>query len=375
MAAPSGTDESTGGGIALALRRVVVGYRVVSVAWLWLLAAVVLVTEPQARVAIVLGAALLATLWSVATVALAERASVLLRSALWLGADVAVSGAVIILSTAAGSERGFSGGYPFSTVALAAYGGGYPGAIGAAVVLSVVSFVELGADAISSSLVYLAGAGVLVWAIGVIRRNEAERQALEQRLATEQAERARSQERADTGAALHDSVLQTLALIQRRSDDPAAVSTLARRQERDLRDWLGGRGRLGGGDQAMFAAALADAAADVEADYPITVEVVAVGDAAIDDRLAQVVAAAREAMLNAAKHAGVATASVYAEIGDDTISVFVRDRGAGFDPRAVPADRRGVSSSIVDRVERSGGSAVIRSAPGAGTEVELSLPR
>ena len=367
----------SGGGIALAVRRVAVGYRVVGALWLWLLAFVVLATESGIAVGVVVGTGLLATGWALATVAVAARRSVLLHSPVWLAVDVAVSAAVIVLSAAADNERGFAGGYPFSTVALAAYGGGYPAAFAAAGVLSVVTLRTVGAgEAIGSVLVYLAGGGVIVWAIGVIRRNEAERRALEQRLAAEQAERARSQERADTGAALHDSVLQTLALIQRRSDDPAAVSTLARRQERDLRDWLGGRGRLGGaGEGRSLAVAVADAAAEVEEHYPVTVEVVTVGDIPLDDRVEALVAAAREAIVNAAKHADVSTLAVYAEVGGDAVTAFIRDRGAGFDPAAVPEDRRGISESIVGRVERAGGTAAIRATPGGGTEVELTLPR
>ena len=358
----------------MALRRVVVGYRLVGALWLWLLVAIVLVTEPDVRVAVVLGAAVLATLWTVATVSLAERAPVLVRSPLWLLADTAVSAGIVVLGNVAASRRGFSGGYPFSSVALSAYAAGYPGALAAAITLSLVSLFVLGWDAIGATLVYIAGGSVIVWAIGVIRRNEAELRALEQRLAAEQAERARSQERADTGAALHDSVLQTLALIQRRSDDPSAVASLAREQERDLRDWLGGRGRLGGASEPFLAAALADAAADVERTYPITVDVVTVGDAPLDERLEAMVAAAREAMVNAAKHAGVPTVAVYAETASDSVTIFIRDRGTGFDSGAVPADRRGVSQSVIGRVQRAGGTATIRSSVGAGTEVELTLP-
>ncbi len=364
-----------GSGLGLALRRVVVGYRVVGLLWLWLLAIVVLVTEPQAKAGVVVGTALVATLWTVATVSVGARAPATLRSPLWIAADIALSAAVILLSVQAGAQRGFTGGYPFSTVLLAAYGGGYAGGFAAAGVLSGVSAWQLvETEAVSSSLVYLAGAGVIVWAIRVIRRYEMERRALEASLAQEQAERARSEERADTAAALHDSVLQTLALIQRQGDDPAAVASLARRQERDLRDWLAGRGRLGGASQDTFAAALKDAAAAVEQDYPITVDVVTVGDVALDDRIDSLVAAAREAIVNAAKHAGVSAASVYAEVGTDDVTVFVRDRGRGFDPADVPPDRRGIRESIHGRMQRCDGATAVHSSPGAGTEVELRVP-
>ena len=363
-----------GEGISLALRRVVLGYRVVGLVWLWLLIVVAL-RESIAEWTLVIGAGLLATIWTALTLSAAARAPAILRSPWFIALDVAATAALIVLSATASPSRGFFGGYPFSTVLVAGFGAGYPGAFAAAVILSLVSVAQLGAgEAINSSLVYLAGAGVTVWGFDVLRRNEAQRRALEQRLAAEEAESARSQERADTAAALHDSVLQTLALIQRRSDDPAAVASLARRQERDLRDWLVQRGALGGKSHRTLAAALKDAAADVEQDYPITVDVVTVGDVELDDPRTALVAAAREAIVNVAKHAGVGSAAVYAEVEASAVRVFVRDRGAGFDPAAVPADRRGISESIVGRMERHGGSARVRAVAGSGTEVELTMP-
>ncbi len=200
-------------------------------------------------------------------------------------------------------------------------------------------------------------------------------------LAAERTERIRSQERADVGAHLHDSVLQTLALIQRSAEDPKQVSALARRQERELRGWLAdgdahapGDGESRGPGERL-AAALEAAAAEVEAAVGGSVEVVAVGDCPLDERGAAVLAAAREAILNAAKFAGQAPVSVYAELSDERIQVFVRDRGAGFDPASVPPERRGVRESIVGRMRRAGGRAAVRSLPGGGTEVEIALER
>ena len=192
-------------------------------------------------------------------------------------------------------------------------------------------------------------------------------------LSEERAERIRSEERAEMAAHLHDSVLQTLALVQQRSDDPRAVATLARRQERELRAWLSRRAAPGG--ESRLAAALEGAAAEVERDHGVPVEVVAVGDADLDDAGAALVAAAREAMVNAAKFGGDAQVDVYAEALDHELQVFVRDRGPGFDLDAVPSDRRGVRESIVARMERHGGRAVVSSSRDAGTEVELVLPR
>ena len=189
-------------------------------------------------------------------------------------------------------------------------------------------------------------------------------------LTQERAERIRSQERAEVAAHLHDSVLQTLALVQKRADDPRAVAQLARQQERELRSWLFDRTT---GEEGNLRAALEAAAAEVERQHGATVDVVAVGDRALDDHVLALVAAAREAMVNAAKHGG-GTVSVYAEAsGDGPAKVFVRDRGPGFEPDAVPPDRKGIAESIVGRMQRHGGTAQVHTQPGAGTEVELTL--
>ena len=189
-------------------------------------------------------------------------------------------------------------------------------------------------------------------------------------LATERRERIRSEERAEMAAHLHDSVLQTLALIQRNADDPRAVVTMARRQERELRGWLF-ENELDQPAAETLAAALARAGAEVEGLHGVSVDVVAVGDLALDDRLRALVAAAREAMVNAAKWSGDQTISVYAEVREGEASVFVRDWGAGFDLESVAPDRHGVRESIVDRMARHGGKAAVRTSPGEGTEVEL----
>ena len=190
-------------------------------------------------------------------------------------------------------------------------------------------------------------------------------------LSEERRERVRSQERADVAAHLHDSVLQTLALLQKNAGDSATVATLARRQERELRSWLYGNDEQPGDS---LVAALRASAADVEDTHHVPVEVIAVGDASLDPDVAALARAAREAMINAAKHAGVDRVDVYAETDGQTAHVFVRDRGVGFDLAAIADDRMGVRGSIVDRVERHGGTATIRSEPGGGTEVALSVP-
>ena len=199
-------------------------------------------------------------------------------------------------------------------------------------------------------------------------------------LSEERRERVRSQERANLAAHLHDSVLQTLALIQRNADSPREVTRLARSQERELRTLLyagvGAEAATAGDLPGRVGDALRAVAAEVEDAYAVTVDLVVVGDDIdLDKRLHAFVGAVREAMVNAARHSGVDTLSAYAEVEPGAVVAYVRDRGCGFDLDAVAPDRQGVRGSIIDRVERHGGEATIRSAPGAGTEVTIRMAR
>jgi signal transduction histidine kinase len=242
-------------------------------------------------------------------------------------------------------------------------------AIGAAGVLVLVvghpTRAALGA--VGGALLVIAAIVVVFgpWWLSLVRDLIAERQA-----------RALAEERAQMAAHVHDSVLQTLALIQRSADDPQHVVRLARSQERELRSWLF-EGRPPGtiGDEATT---LADGVGllqrQVEADHGITVQVVVVGDCELNDRLRALLDASREATVNAAKWSGAPQVSLYAEVEPDATTMFVRDRGRGFEPDDVPGDRQGIAHSIRDRVERLGGSVAIRSSPGQGAEVELSMP-
>jgi len=188
----------------------------------------------------------------------------------------------------------------------------------------------------------------------------------------ERRKRIRSEERSELAAQLHDSVLQTLSLIQRNSDDPATMVQLARGQERELRAWLYGQGPIGSTDR--LGAGLETAAVEIEREFTTPIEVVVVGDVAADSRITGLLAAAREAMLNATRHSGADKIDVFAEATPDRVTVFVRDTGIGFDQTAVDEDRRGLADSIIGRLERLGGTATIDTSPGEGTEVELSLP-
>ncbi|HTJ76351.1 MAG TPA: ATP-binding protein [Acidimicrobiales bacterium] len=192
-------------------------------------------------------------------------------------------------------------------------------------------------------------------------------------LGVERQERIRSQERAEVAAHIHDSVLQTLALIQRNSADARTVSTLARSQERELRNWLYGKPEVESG--GSLATSIQKVSDEIEDLHGVAVETVEVGDCPVDERVVALVSASREALTNAARHSGQACVSLYFEVEDDQVTVFVRDRGRGFDPDQVPLDRRGIAESILWRMERHGGKAVVRSEPGQGTEVELVMPR
>ncbi len=192
------------------------------------------------------------------------------------------------------------------------------------------------------------------------------------RLTAERMARARSQERAEMAAHLHDSVLQTLALVQKRAGDPDEVAKLARRQERELRSWLAGDEPARPGER--LADALRAAAAEVEEHHGAQVEAVVVGDAPLDERMEALVAATREALTNAAKFASAGgPVRLYAEIENGGARVFIDDRGPGFDPESIPDDRRGIRESIIGRMSRYGGRAEVRSEPGDGTEVELTV--
>jgi len=193
-----------------------------------------------------------------------------------------------------------------------------------------------------------------------------------QQLTEERRERIRSQERAEVAAHLHDSVLQTLAMIQR-SDSSRRMVSLARSQERELRAWLYGANERESAErlQPMFE----EVAARIEQMYEMPVELVVVGDTLVDDQVRALSQASYEALQNAARHSSADVVAMYVEVEPDAITVFVRDEGKGFDPKAIPEDRRGICDSIVGRMQRHGGYATVRSEPGAGTEIELQMRR
>ena len=212
-----------------------------------------------------------------------------------------------------------------------------------------------------AALAVLAGAGLVLapWGLRLVRE-----------LGDERAARAREAERADIAAHLHDSVLQTLALIRARADQPAEVARMARAQERELREWLYDDRSAPG---TSLAAALREVIGEVEDGRAVAIDAVVVGDRVPDADTEALLQATREALVNAVVH-GRPPVSLYLEVAEDGVEVFVRDRGAGFDLDAVPSDRFGVRESIMGRVRRRGGTATVTSRPERGTEVHLRVP-
>jgi signal transduction histidine kinase len=276
----------------------------------------------------------------------------------------------------AGAKDGFAGAF--------LGGGGWSAAIrivaGVALVITGIGVVVLRSGSLDQ--VQFALIAVIATLIGVAVLTIPFWLRLVRDLSDERKARIRTDERAEIAAHLHDSVLQTLALIQKQSEQPREVARLARSQERELRGWLYGPNGYGKpvekSDETptsgQLSEALATACGEVEDTFAISVGQVVVGDAELDEALVALVQAAREAIVNAAKHAGVEEVSVYAEVEPTSVTVFVRDRGKGFDPDVVPDDRHGLADSIRGRMTRHGGTCKVRTAPGEGTEVQLAMP-
>jgi signal transduction histidine kinase len=363
------------------LGRIVVGYRGLAVGWAVLL---VLVAEtgdtsfarrwvPWVEVALIVA-------WFAWTVWLRGRRPAVLHAWWFLAVDLTIAIAVLLASWAAGDASvSLSGGYPLSTLAVFVYGrAGAGGIIAGTGLLAAALARRVGADEVNLAAVvsdiasWTFPAVVFSWATGVIRSFDHRRRRSDAALADERAERARVEERAEVAAHLHDSVLQTLALIQRSAEDADEVVTLARGQERELRGWLYGMERAPLGESLV--GALEAVSAAIESESKVKVELISVGDTPMSEGVRSLTAAIRESITNAARHAGVDVVHVYSEVEDGVAEVFVRDRGSGFDLATVPADRAGVRESIIGRMDRAGGKAHIKSSTDRGTEVRLTLP-
>ncbi len=306
-------------------------------------------------------------------------ALLLLREAgFWLGDAVVWPVALVTLGSSVIWSRGATGDSAgWNRLASAATNAESPGraalvrlGAGGLLVVSGLATFLVGSDTLRTTGGAVIAVAITGLGVGLILGPWMVRQA--QQLAEERRERIRSQERAEVAAHLHDSVLQTLAMIQR-SDSSRRMVGLARSQERELRAWLYGADDEHAADrlQPVFE----DVAARIEQRYELPVELVVVGDMLVDDQVHALSSAAYEALQNAAQHSGATSVSMYVEVEPEHVTVFVRDEGKGFDPDAIPDDRRGLDESIVGRMQRHGGRATIRSDAGVGTEIELQLPR
>lgn len=364
-------------GIDATFARIAAGSRIVAAVWMAILGAVTLARDTDVRTAYVVGVIVVGFLWALAATVVAYPQRALSRE--MLAIDLAVGVLSLLAPGLAGTTASFYGGLPLIIVAIAALRGRMEGLVSAAVLIvtvlaTIVSDIFSFREIIGETTLIFAylGVGVLVaWIGDVLRQAEEQLVAANDAVAEARAAAAREAERADIGRHLHDSVLQTLALIQRDADDPQKVTISARRQERELRDWLFG---AASSSALGFDEGLRRAGASVEERFGVSVDVVVVGDAEPSDAVSGLIAAAGEAMTNAARHAGVSEIDVYGESTGGALAVYVRDRGSGFDPDSVPPDRRGVKSSIIERIAGLGGDATVKSSVGTGTEWTMTVP-
>ncbi len=353
------------------LKRLVVGFRVLSWVWMTLLVATTLASDEGASVGVTVAAEVLATVWMVVTVVVAYRTTQL--GSWWF---FAMDGAVCLLigaaSTIAGAEDFFHGGYLLSWLMVAAYVGGTLAALAAAGALiaeQVIVHVIEGKGTVPA--LGSIGFGIFAFILGVtvdsLRRSDRERRVAVAALEREQAEAARREERERLADQIHDTLLQTLHAIQIQADDPTRTRYLARQQERELRRAIA---TLQSAHDQSFRVAILSIRDEVAAMYPVEIDAVVRFDTDMTPGLSTLVEAAREAMLNAAAHSGVSEIELFSEhIVDGRVVVHVRDRGRGFDSAKVSPDR-GIGR-FVDRLRSVGGSVAIDSSPERGTECTM----
>lgn len=363
-----------------ALRRAALLFRLLAVAWMAVMVVISLVDDDGGRTWVVVVSLLVAmagAAWSTRHL-LAGRPF----TPAFLGGDALVALLVAVSPQLAGSTDAFYGGYPMSAVVMVAVALDVGWALAAAGIFSATQLVAwiLGSPSAPTladwiSLTVMAGVVALVVSLGAefLRTAETRRSRAEEELEAERrrhaVEQARMAERVAVADDLHDSLLQTVRVLAQHAEEPQRVRTLARRQERELRNMIE---RMHGGREGT-AAALRQAASDIEDLHGVEVDVVAGGDADLDERTAELVKAAREAIVNAARHSGAPRVDVTLETSSSRVAVVVRDRGRGFDP-ATTGDGHGLPS-LQERLERLGGDMEVTSARGEGTEVELAIPR
>jgi len=364
--------------IDFVLRRVVLIFRLLAAAWMGGLVTATLLTDDAASVAWVLTASAVAVVVTVGTW-FAAKTRDRLASWWWLTIDGAAAVFIAISPGLAESNDLFYGGMPLSWLLLVVYAHSSFLIGGVAVgVLTITQLVNAGLDPdplsateyVGRISVWVVSALAYGWAMWALRRSEQQRIAAEQQRDAERAKRRLANERAEIAAQLHDSVLQTLALVQRDAADEQAVRSLARKQDLELRNLID---KMGSPYERSFRAAARRAAAEVEDLHRIRINTAFVGDCELKGDLEAIIDAAREAMVNAAKHSGADELALLCEVGPQQVTVVIRARGSGFDTEAVRSDG-GLARSVSERMVRNGGTAAIVSSWGKGTEIELIMP-
>lgn len=346
--------------------------RALGILWMLILGGVVLARSDSIPPAIV-GVIAAGSIWLIVSWILALRDPGFSVSLVVIAVDLLVVVAAFWASAQAGDDGEFYGGLPVVIVAIGAIRNRGVSWTVALTFLAVRSFFMSGNNVVQGLgqiLVYVAGALIFSWVIESIRSADARYRGVQAELAKVETERARVEERADISRHLHDSVLQTLALLQRDARDPAEVTKLARRQERELREWIyGSEEKMPSG----FAESVSSAAANVEDRFRVVIDLVVVGDRPMNERYRALIDAAKEAMVNAAVHGGKGAVSVFAESDLEGSRIFVRDRGRGFNLADIRKDRHGVRESIIGRLEEVGGHAELKSGFGRGSEWRLEV--
>ena len=357
--------------IETTLVQLVLFVRILGFVWMTLLVVVTWFTDTEANLVVVALAEIAAAGWTVVTI-VTSRNPPTMRTWQFVALDGAVALFVASASFIAGASELFHGGYPISWLAVAAYAGGMRLAVAAAVVLAadqIFGFMltDRSLVATTGAFVFIVYAVIFGWTIDTLRRNDARRRAAERALETERTERALEAERLALANELHDSVLQTLQVIRTDADDADRVRYLVRSEERSI-DRMINRYRHPG--PAGFEAAILEVRDEVEDLHSVEIRTVIRDDVPLTPPVAVAVDATREALTNAARHSGAAVVNLYAEAHDNSVRVFVRDRGVGFDPTTVE-EGRGMRHSLRQRMEDAGGTLHITSTPGLGTEVEI----
>jgi signal transduction histidine kinase len=373
--------SSPGSSVETALRRAVILFRLLAVAWMAVMIAITVVSDPGASRPVIGATFLLAVtgaIWSVGHLA-SDRP----LTSRYLAIEAVIGLVVALAPQLAGARDAFFGGYPMSVVVVFGFARGTWSGLVAAAVFVATQSVAFASDALSVpwlsdllSLSVMAGVVAVVVGVGTrtlrmaeLGRIEAEA-ALESERRRHAVDQARLEERVAVADDLHDSLLQTVRVISHDASDPERVRSLARRQERELRSMIE---RMHGGGENGVAAGLREAAGDVEDLFGVTIDVVASGDAPLGDPARDLVRSAREAMVNAARHSGASTIDVTLEVRRGLAAVVVRDRGSGFDPGSEEQDGHGLAA-LRSRLEKLGGSVSVTSAPGQGSELVLSVP-